>query len=73
MTGERDEYGRLTDEFERCSEVCLNLYTLMDDAQLAGFSTDLVGQLSNLRLRYLDELDARFPGKGCDLWWITQR
>ncbi len=73
MAGERDQYGRLIDDFERASEAMLNLYTMLDELSLAGFPQELVHQLADLRLQFLKQFDARFPGKGMEPWWISQR
>ena len=70
MDGERDIYGRLKDPAEASQEFMLGLHDLLDEAHLAGFSPDLIARLREVRLLFVDQFEARFPGfgKGRAVW-----
>lgn len=65
MTDTRcDEYGTPIDPAERMQQVMLGLYDLLDEAAGADFPSDLIDELSLLRLRFMGEFERRFPGYG---------
>lgn len=66
MSEERDEYGFPVEPAERMQQVMLGLFDLMDEAGMANFPADLIGQLNLVRLKFMDEFEGRFPcyGKG---------
>jgi hypothetical protein len=70
MNEEYDKYGLAVDPAERMQEVMLGLYDLRDEAGLAEFSGDLIDDLNQVRLKFLDEFERRFPGygKGRAVW-----
>jgi hypothetical protein len=70
MSGERDPYGKLINPAEAQEEVMFRLFDLMDDAELAGFSPDLIVRLNEVRLLFLDQFEAKYPGfgKGRSVW-----
>lgn len=64
MNVERDKYGFPVDPAERMHQVMLGLYDLMDEAGMADFPDELIGELNIVRLKFMDEFEARFPGYG---------
>lgn len=64
MTVERDIYGFAVEQADRMEEVMRRLYDLGDGAEMAGFSSGLVEELNAVRLKFLDEYQANFPGHG---------
>jgi hypothetical protein len=42
----------------------LSFHDLLSEAADAGFSEPLMLELAKLRLKFLDEFEARFPGEG---------
>lgn len=64
MGEERDEYGVPIEPVERMQQVMLGLFDLLDEAGLAEFPADLIGELNLVRLKFMDEFEARFPGYG---------
>jgi hypothetical protein len=70
MNEERDEYGFPVEPAERMQQVMLGLFDLMDEAGMADFPTELIGELNIVRLKFMDEFEARFPGygKGRAVW-----
>jgi hypothetical protein len=64
VSEELDKLGFPIDPAERMQQVMLGLYDLLDEAHLAQFSPDLLSQLNQLRLRFMDEFEQRFPGHG---------
>ena len=70
MGEERDEYGVPIEPAERMQQVMLGLFDLLDEAGLAEFPADLIGELNLVRLKFMDEFEARFPGygKGSATW-----
>jgi hypothetical protein len=70
MSEERDEYGRPIDPAERMQQVMLGLYDLREEAGQADFPSELLGEFNQLRLRFMDEFERRFPGygKGRAVW-----
>ncbi|HEY9554889.1 hypothetical protein, partial [Allosphingosinicella sp.] len=70
MSEDRDEYGLPVDPAERMQQVMLCLYDLMDEAGMADFPAELIGELNIVRLKFMDEFEARFPGygKGRAVW-----
>lgn len=64
MSEERDEYGFPVEPAERMQQVMLGLFDLMDEAGMADFPTELIGELDIVRLKFMDEFEARFPGYG---------
>jgi hypothetical protein len=70
VSEERDKYGRSIDPAERMQQVMLGLFDLLDEAREADFPTHLIGELDQLRLKFMDEFERRFPdfGKGRALW-----
>jgi hypothetical protein len=70
VSEERDEYGFPIDPAERVQQVMLLLYDLLDEAGMAEFPSDLIGELNQVRLKFMDEFERRFPGygKGRALW-----
>jgi hypothetical protein len=65
-----DENGRLADPAEWQQQFMLGLHDLWSDAAEAGFPDELVDELNQLRLRFMDEFEKRFPGygKGRAVW-----
>lgn len=70
MTAERDEYGKLVDPAEAGEEFLFRLFDLMDDGELAGFSSELLKQLDEVRIRFVGEFENKYPdrGKGRSVW-----
>ena len=70
MEAERDAYGVPVEPAERMQQVMLGLFDLMDEAGLADFSPDLIGDLNAVRLRFMDDFERKFPGygKGRAVW-----
>lgn len=70
MSEERDEYGFPVDPAERMQQGMLGLYDLMDEAGMADFLAEIIGELNIVRLKFMDEFEARFPGygKGRAVW-----
>lgn len=70
MSEERDEYGFPVGPAERMQQVMLRLFDLMDEAGMAGFPAELIGELNTIRLKFIDEFETRFPGygKGRAIW-----
>lgn len=48
----------------------LGLFDLMDEAGMADFPTELIGELNIVRLKFMDEFERQFPGygKGRAVW-----
>lgn len=42
----------------------LAFYDLLEEAKEAGFPDEMVAALKELRLRFLEEFERRFPGQG---------
>ena len=65
-----DAKGRLADPAEWQQQFMLGLHDLWSDAAEAAFPGDLVDELNQLRLRFMDEFEKRFPGygKGRAVW-----
>src|SRR5688572_1082765 len=57
-----DENGRLTDPAEWQQQFMLGLHDLWSDAAEAEFPRELIDELNQLRLRFMDEFEMRFPG-----------
>jgi hypothetical protein len=70
MSEEVDKWGFPIDPAERMQRVMLGLYDLLDEPGMADFSPDLLSQLNQLRLKFMDEFEQRFPGygKGRAVW-----
>ena len=70
MREERDKYGFPVEPAERMQQVMLGLFDLIDEAGMANFPTELIGKLNLMRLKFMDEFEARFPGygKGRAVW-----
>jgi hypothetical protein len=70
VNDKRDEYGLPTDPAERMQQVMLGFYDLLDEASHASFPAVLLGDLGQLRLKFLDEFELQFPGygKGRAVW-----
>lgn len=68
--GDYDELGRLANPAEWQQQVMLGLYDLQSDASVAEFSPEIVDELKQVRLRFMDEFEAKFPGygKGRAVW-----
>ena len=64
MSEERDEYGFPVEPAERMQQVMLGLYDLLDEAGMADFPPELIGELNQVRLKFMDEFEQRFPGYG---------
>jgi hypothetical protein len=61
---EYDQYGVPIDPAERMQLVMLGFYNLFGEAGDADFPGDLVAELNQLRLKFMDEFERRFPGEG---------
>jgi hypothetical protein len=70
MAEERDKYGFPIDPAERMQQVMLRLFDLLDEAELADFPPELRRELNQVRLKFMDEFERRFPGygKGRAIW-----
>ncbi len=70
MSEEEDIYGFAIDPAERMQRVMLALYDLGDEAGMADFPQSLIAELNQVRLKFMDEFERRFPGygKGRALW-----
>lgn len=64
VSGELDELGLPADPAERMQQVLFGLYDLCDEAGEADFSQELLEQLHQVRLRFMDEFEQRFSGYG---------
>lgn len=64
MSEERDIYGVPVEPAERMQQVMLRLFDIIDDADQADFSSELLNELNEVRLRFLDEFEPRHPGYG---------
>jgi hypothetical protein len=66
----RDEYGRAVDPAERQQELMLAFFDLVEEAGDANFSAELVAQLKQLRLKFIEQFERDFPGygKGRAIW-----
>jgi hypothetical protein len=67
---EVDKWGFPVDPAERMQQVMLALYDLSDEARMGDFPGDLLTELNQLRLKFMDEFGRRFPGygKGRAVW-----
>jgi hypothetical protein len=67
---ELDAYGWPISPAERMQQVMLGLYDLRDEAREADFPAELLNEFNQLRLKFMDEFERRFPGygKGRALW-----
>jgi hypothetical protein len=65
-----DAKGRLADPAEWQQQFMLGLHDLWSDAAEAEFPSDLIDELNQIRLRFMDEFEKRFPGygKGRAIW-----
>ena len=65
-----DANGRLADAAHWQIQFLLALHDLVSDADEIGFAPELIDDLMRLRLRFVDEFEARFPGTegGRALW-----
>ncbi len=61
---EYDQYGVPIDPAERMQQVMLGFYDLFCEAGDADFPDGLVAELNQLRLKFVDEFERRFPGYG---------
>jgi hypothetical protein len=70
MSGERDQYGRLTDPGEAYQEFMLGLHDIEAEAQEAGYSKEACALLHEARLMFMAEFKNNFPGygKGRAIW-----
>jgi len=70
MDDDRDKYGIPIEPAERMQQVMLALCDLMDEADLAHFPDELLAELNQLRLKFMDEFERRYPGygKGRAVW-----
>lgn len=70
LTWPYDENGRLADPAEWQQQFMLGLHDLWSDAAEADFPRELIDELNQLRLRFMDEFERRFPGygKGRAVW-----
>ena len=59
MHEESDEFGFLAHAAGNAGPL-----DLMDEARMAAFPTELIGELNIDRLTLMDECEARFPGYG---------
>jgi hypothetical protein len=65
-----DDKGRLADAAEWQQQVMLGLHDLRVDAGEVNFPAELIDELSQLRLRFMEEFERQFPGygKGRAVW-----
>jgi hypothetical protein len=70
MTEEHDIYGYPVEQSEHMQQVMLSLFDIMDEAELAKFPIELIRELNVVRLKFMDEFEAQFPGygKGRAVW-----
>lgn len=59
-----DELGRLRDPALAQQQVMAGLYDLWVEAGDAGFDGELLAELNRLRLRFMDDFEASYPGYG---------
>jgi hypothetical protein len=64
MSEERVQYGVPIDPAERMQQFMLALFDVMDEADLAGFPSELLDELNRVRLLFVDEFERRHPGYG---------
>ncbi|HEX6001645.1 MAG TPA: hypothetical protein VFZ16_19955 [Hyphomicrobiaceae bacterium] len=64
MSQELDQWGFPINSAERMQHAMLSFYDLIEAAMDADFPTAMVGELRQLRLKFLDEFEHRFPGCG---------
>jgi hypothetical protein len=70
LSEELDKWGFPVDPAERMQQAMLAFYEMVEAAQMADFSPDLLSKLKQLRLSFIDEFEQRFPGygKGRAVW-----
>lgn len=52
------------DSAQRMQEAMLGLYDLREELREAGFSGELLDQFEQMRVRFMDEFELRYPGYG---------
>lgn len=65
-----DEFGRPVDLAEAQQQVMLGLYDIQFEAGVSDFSPELIALLKEVRVKFMDEFERRFPGygKGRAVW-----
>ena len=70
MSEEIDKWGFPVDPAESMQQALLAFYDLVEAANMADFSSERLNDLSELRLKFVDEFEQHFPGygKGRAVW-----